>query len=54
MKLRPVLLFLLAIAGLIGCNGCESKKPSDSKIPWARPASWEGGPPGMGGIQPPR
>jgi len=31
-------------------SGCSTKSPDDSSIPWSRPASWEGGIPGMGGL----
>ncbi len=38
-------LSLIALAG-----GCATKQAEDSTIPWSRPASWEGGVPGMGGF----
>ncbi len=40
----PAALFLL--------SGCESSSPEESKIPWNRPASWEGGPAGYGDALP--
>ncbi|MGE9295429.1 MAG: hypothetical protein ACQKBV_03990 [Puniceicoccales bacterium] len=44
---------LLIAAGLflgaLFVGGCESANPQESQLPWARPASWEGGAPGMGG-----
>ena len=46
-------LFLTALAlagGLLLLTGCTSKTEQDSSIPWSRPASWEGGIPGMGGM----
>lgn len=46
---RPLLLVLgLAVAAL--ASGCATKSREDSTIPWSRPASWEGGVPGMGGF----
>lgn len=50
---RKLVLSVLALAGFIATlatSGCASKSPEDSSIPWSRPASWEGGIPGMGGI----
>lgn len=43
---------LLAAFGtlLLLATGCATKQPEDSSIPWSRPASWEGGIPGMGGL----
>lgn len=43
------LLLLLALLGaLLGLAGCETvEKPSDSMLPQAQPASWQGGLPGM-------
>lgn len=49
MKQRLVLA-ALAAALLALATGCASKQPEDSSIPWSRPASWEGGIPGMGGL----
>ncbi len=48
MKRR--LALLLGSVLLTLCSGCASKQPEDSSIPWSRPASWEGGIPGMGGL----
>ncbi len=48
--------FVLAAIALAGfgafliTSGCTTKTPEDSTIPWSRPASWEGGIPGMGGL----
>jgi len=54
MPLRKKLaLAFLALAGVwvsLATSGCASKTPEDSTIPWSRPASWEGGIPGMGGM----
>lgn len=48
-NLRPLLLALLAAAGLLaGLTGCSTPN-KDSSIPWSRPADWEGRIPGMGG-----
>lgn len=42
---------LIALAGAaVLLTGCTSKTEQDSTIPWSRPASWEGGIPGMGGM----
>ena len=45
-------LFLLSLGSVLLAlaSGCASKQPEDSSIPWSRPASWEGGVPGMGGM----
>lgn len=54
MPLSKKLVFVgLALAGLsasLFTSGCATKTPEDSTIPWSRPASWEGGIPGMGGM----
>lgn len=39
-------LLLLTALGLFGCADAE-----DSELPWAKPASWEGTPAGMGNIK---
>lgn len=44
---RRIAVAALFIAGL-SQTGCESADPHESNIPWARPATWEGGAPGMG------
>lgn len=48
--LRRLLLLALGSAFLALASGCATKQPEDSSIPWSRPASWEGGLPGMGGL----
>lgn len=45
MRLLTVLVLLGALLGLTGCETVE--KPSDSMLPQAQPASWQGGLPGM-------
>lgn len=51
VRLKKLLFSLLAAAGAsLLFAGCTSKTEQDSSIPWSRPASWEGGIPGMGGI----
>ncbi len=55
MRFFAAVIFSLAVLMLSGCETADSKKlPSrhtdDSDLPWGRPASWEGGLPGMGGI----
>ena len=57
-KIIFVALLAICSAFMFGCESTESKKPSrlpsrqtdGGDLPWARPASWEGGLPGMGGI----
>ncbi len=44
-KFLPALLLLALAAGF---SGCTTKTSRDTSIPWSRPASWEGGIPGMG------
>jgi hypothetical protein len=46
--LRRLLFAVLATAASLMATGCATKQPEDSSIPWSRPASWEGGIPGMG------
>jgi hypothetical protein len=43
---KLLLLFCIALGSLV--TGCTTKTSRDSSIPWTRPASWEGGIPGMG------
>ena len=45
-------LLVLALGSLFAAlaTGCATKQAEDSTIPWSRPASWEGGVPGMGGF----
>lgn len=51
VRSKHLFLTLLALAGgLLLLTGCTSKTEQDSSIPWSRPASWEGGIPGMGGM----
>ncbi|MCX6938237.1 MAG: hypothetical protein NTU80_10140 [Verrucomicrobia bacterium] len=49
MKIRLTLLLILGSGLLSLVTGCATKQQEDSSIPWSRPASWEGGVPGMGG-----
>lgn len=42
-------ILLIAAFALPLLSGCAAKTEDDSTIPWSRPASWEGGLPGMGG-----
>ena len=49
-KLLCLASLLLAMFAL---SGCESN-PDENKIPWNRPASWEGGPAGYGDAMPGR
>jgi hypothetical protein len=48
--LRHLLLLTLGSAFAFLATGCATKQREDSSIPWSRPASWEGGMPGMGGM----
>jgi ABC-type glycerol-3-phosphate transport system substrate-binding protein len=48
--MRRALLALLGVTFLALASGCATKTAEDSTIPWSRPASWEGGVPGMGGM----
>jgi hypothetical protein len=48
--LRRRLLLALGSALAVLATGCATKQPEDSSIPWSRPANWEGGIPGMGGM----
>jgi len=51
VRLKKSFLLLLALTGMAGLSsGCTSKTEQDSSIPWSRPATWEGGVPGMGGL----
>lgn len=45
-KISIFALLALAALGLFGCADAE-----DSDLPWAKPASWEGTPAGMGNIK---
>lgn len=50
MKTKTRLLILAAFAAL-ALSGCSEPEPRDeSNLPWSRPASWEGGMPGMGNL----
>ena len=48
--LQRLALLALGASLALFATGCASKQPEDSSIPWSRPASWEGGIPGMGGM----
>jgi hypothetical protein len=48
MKFAKFIFALLAICLGAMITGCTSKTEEDTAIPWNRPASWEGGIPGMG------
>ncbi|CAM2781850.1 hypothetical protein [Rariglobus hedericola] len=51
VRLKKLLLTALALTGAsLLLSGCTTKTEQDSSIPWSRPASWEGGIPGMGGM----
>lgn len=50
-RLTKSFLAALSLAGAaLAVTGCATKTEADSSIPWSRPASWEGGIPGMGGM----
>jgi hypothetical protein len=44
---RVAAVLLVALASVLA--GCTMDAPSDSSIPWNRPADWEGQIPGMSG-----
>ena len=50
LTLRRLLLSALGCLFAALAAGCATKQREDSTIPWSRPASWEGGVPGMGGF----
>ncbi len=56
MKYIAIFLISFTALALCGCGTTKEKKrlPSretdHSELPWDRPASWEGGLPGMGGV----
>ncbi len=56
MKKFLVLILMSSLAFLAACSSDDEKKKKyperggSSELPWDRPASWEGGLPGMGGI----
>ena len=49
-KTVSIILVLAGAAVTLVSTGCTSKTEQDSSIPWSRPAGWEGGIPGMGGM----
>jgi hypothetical protein len=48
--LRRILRLALGSTLALLATGCATKQPEESSIPWSRPATWEGGIPGMGGM----
>jgi hypothetical protein len=44
---RMAVLLLIGLGAFLA--GCTTDSPSDSSIPWNRPADWEGQIPGMTG-----
>ena len=53
IRLKKLFIATLALTGVslaLLSTGCTTKTEQDSSIPWSRPASWEGGMPGMGGM----
>ena len=44
---RTAALLLIALGAILA--GCSTDAPTDSSIPWNRPADWEGQIPGMTG-----
>jgi len=58
VKYFSIALALFALFALSACETTEEKrKPrrqsSGGSLPWSRPAQWEGGLPGMGGLNTP-
>jgi len=50
VRLKKLLFIAFSLtAGVLFLTGCTTTE-QDSSIPWSRPASWEGGVPGMGGM----
>ena len=49
MYRRIALLLALAFMAL-STTGCFDSDPDDQSVPWSRPAEWERGAPGMGGM----
>jgi len=43
---KPVLGLILLVLGAV-LAGCQMTSPTDSSIPWSKPASWEGQQQGM-------
>ena len=50
-KIKKFFLVFLGLLALLGTGCSTAQDPRDSQIPWAKPAQWEGGLPGMGGFQ---
>jgi hypothetical protein len=51
LRLTKLIILALALSGAsLLSSGCSTKTEQDSTIPWSRPANWEGGIPGMGGL----
>lgn len=46
--MKKLLIAFLTSALLAIFTGCTTRDTRDTSIPWNRPASWEGGIPGMG------
>jgi hypothetical protein len=44
---RVAAVLLIALGSFLA--GCSTDSPTDSSIPWNRPADWEGQIPGMNG-----
>ncbi len=44
------LLLVIAGALALSCAGCESERPTESRLPGAQPQSWEQTLPGMSGM----
>lgn len=49
-RVTKLLVVAFVLGGTFLLTGCTTKTEADSSIPWSRPASWEGGIPGMGGM----
>ncbi|MGC6455407.1 MAG: hypothetical protein ACON39_00430 [Coraliomargaritaceae bacterium] len=47
LKRTAQIVLLLCILSL---SGCFNSTVDEQTVPWGRPASWEGGIPGMGGF----
>ncbi len=57
MNIKKLILMLIASVALVSLFGCKTDDEEDfgarSQTPWGRPAPWEGGLPGMGGVNAP-
>jgi hypothetical protein len=48
--MRKHTLLCLLLLSVFALTGCFNSTVDEQTVPWGRPASWEGGAPGMGGF----